>query len=320
MSKESRPLFDRICNALCTNEFTGLQNDFTETARIENSLSGEGHGYEDFVRLFQYRGIGSDCVKTNIENVLERENASKAAYSFHLLRQYCAWDAHQFMHYLQYGATVAVKMKKQEVSWKIEQITFELAWVDGNTEWMHQYSLIDYRVPRVMPKLIQAKEEGVVNIIHLDPDDREDIDKIREVLFVYGWFVDYEDYEAFEKVAADDLKIVDGFHNQIIESRDAWISFVKSLHLKESFLHHTYRITSYDIQEDHARVEMSRVEPNRIGSKVINASNYRYDWYTMDLHMDLEKKDKQWILVKAKLVKNIRPVPSNGYLYKERRL
>lgn len=213
--------------------------------------------------------------------------------------------------------TSLLKILKIENHWKISQVIFELAWIDGNTIWVKNQNLIDYTCPRKHPKLIQAKEDGVVNIIQLEEDNRTDIEKITEVLFIYGWFVDYEDYDAFEKVADQNLKIIDGFHNQVIQSRAEWISFVKSLHLKESFLHHTYHIQSYDVQEQHAFVKMSRVEPNRIGSKVINTTNYRKDWFTMDLNMILHKENNQWILKQAELIKNIRPVDSNGFLYKE---
>ncbi len=314
----STNLFERLKYALAYNDYSKLDDDFTSDAVIENSLTGSGKGYDDFVRLFKYDGVGSNCVKTNFKNVICRENKSEAAYSFHLLRQYSDFGSNDFMNFLQYGATVVVKMRLEGSNFKINQIIFELAWIDGNTIWLEGQSLIDYTVPRVTPKLIQAKEDGVVNIIELEKDDRSDEDKIREVLFVYGWFVDYEDYDAFEKVANKDLKIIDGFHNQVLKGRDSWINFVKSLHLKESFLHHTYHITSFDIDGNKATVKMSRVEPNRIGSKVINKTNYRNDWFTMDLIMNLSKKETgEWILDQAELIKNIRPVDSNGILVKK---
>ena len=37
----------------------------------------------------------------------------------------------------------------------------------------------------------------------------------------------------------------------------------------------------------------------------------------MDLNMILHKENNQWILKQAELIKNIRPVDSNGFLYKE---
>ena len=53
-------------------------------------------------------------------------------------------------------------------------------------------------------------------------------------------------------------------------------------------------------------------------SKVENKTNYRNDWFTMDLIMNLSKKETgEWILDQAELIKNIRPVDSNGILVKK---
>ena len=59
---------------------------------------------------------------------------------------------------------------------------------------------------------------------------------------------------------------------------------------------------------------MVRLEPNRIGSKVIGQDNWKYDWFTLDYEIELVKLKSQWKLKKVHFEKAIRYELTKGYL------
>ena len=78
--------------------------------------------------------------------------------------------------------------------------------------------------------------------------------------------IDTEDYGLFREIALEDVRVEDGWHEIVIEGNKNWTDFLHTLNQKEPCLHHTYRITSVEIQGDEALGRMSRLEPNRIGT------------------------------------------------------
>ena len=132
---------------------------------------------------------------------------------------------------------------------------------------------------------------------------------IRECMFHYGWVIDTEDYGLFRDIAVDDVKIEDGYHGKVFEGNQTWTEFLYTLNQKEPCLHHTYQIQSVEISGGRAVGKMSRLEPNRIGSKRINADNYYMDWLTLDYVIDFLKVEDKWKITNVRFVKNIRGVP-----------
>ena len=106
--------------------------------------------------------------------------------------------------------------------------------------------------------------------------------------------IDTEDYGLFREIALEDVRVEDGWHEIVIEGNKNWTDFLHTLNQKEPCLHHTYRITSVEIQGDEALGRMSRLEPNRIGTKTINEDTWFLDWLTLEYEIRFRKSGEGW--------------------------
>ena len=165
-------------------------------------------------------------------------------------------------------------------------------------------------MPKRHKALIRPERDGVWNVIPRTEEPQSEEEKIKELLFLYGWVIDTEDYALFSKIAVPGICIRDGYHGTVFQGTENWISFLKELNAKEPCLHHTYQVKEIIAGEKRAAAKMCRLEPNRIGSKTINGDTWIFDWLTLDYTVALKKEEGLWKLEEVEFKKNIRGVPA----------
>ncbi|WP_270325360.1 nuclear transport factor 2 family protein [[Eubacterium] hominis] len=306
--KEIEKLNHKFYSGYRTNKWDELNKIFHNDIEIHSSATGDFKGLDQVERAFLYPGPKPYQAKQNVENILLRIDDCYAIQSCHMIMIY-SYQKDNF-HYLQYGLTCLLKYKKTKMGWRICSFTSDLCWIDGNTYWVNIWNLINYKIEYRSQRKIKADD----SIWHVHTREKTDIEKIKEVLFGYGWVIDEEDYDLFTEISVSDIIIEDGYHSLCFNGQQAWIDFLKQLNQKEVFLHHTYRIISIDIEKTYAKARMVRLEPNRIGSKVIGQDNWKYDWFTLDYEIELVKLKSQWKLKKVHFEKAIRYELTKGYL------
>lgn len=291
-----------------TNVWEDLDKIFQKDVTLHISTLGDFKGNDQIKKVFHYPGMKPYQVKQNVENVLLRINGHYAIQSCHMIMIY-THEEEEF-HFLQYGLTCLFKYEKTNNGWRISSFSSDLCWIDGNTYWIHSWNLINYDIAYRKQRKIRAND----SIWHVQSMEKDDVEKIKEALFGYGWVIDEEDYDLFRQIATSDVVIEDGYHGLTIKGQQAWIDFLKQLNQKEVFLHHTYRIISIDVKETSAKAYMTRMEPNRIGSKVICKDNWKYDWFTLKYEIDLVKSGAIWKLKKVRFEKSIKSEITKGLL------
>ncbi len=305
--KELNMLLGRFAEAMKCGSFP--EDLFMEDAELFCSHMGNGTGREA-ARLLPHPDIQTEAVKQNLESLLLHWNGDKAQMSFHLHQLFIKHAENGEFHYFQYGGTFVLSCVDTEKGWKIRKLLFDLCWTEGNTYWVSDWKLIDFHMPKRHKALIRPERDGVWNVIPRTEEPQSEEEKIKELLFLYGWVIDTEDYALFSKIAVPGICIRDGYHGTVFQGTENWISFLKELNAKEPCLHHTYQVKEIIAGEKRAAAKMCRLEPNRIGSKTINGDTWIFDWLTLDYTVALKKEEGLWKLEEVEFKKNIRGVPA----------
>jgi hypothetical protein len=297
---------DEFTQGIRENDFLQRRHIFTEDVSADYSNTGKAQGIEAVIKILSCHRPESACLKQNVENVITGYMGKNARQSFHMIMLYGLYDENAQFHYMQYGGTYVLSYKKTGDSWKISGILYDLCWLEGNSYWVKDWKMIDFHMPKTHAPVINCIRDGVVRCIPENEAVLTDKEAIEETLYLYAWGIDTEDYGIFRERALPDLVVEDGYHGRIFSGNETWIEFIRSLNEKEPCLHHTYRVTDIQIDGSTATARMSRLEPNRIGSKVINRDNYFFDWFTLDYNVELVKDNCVWKLKRVSFIKNVR--------------
>jgi len=300
-------LQEQFCRGVRQGKFDD-PSIFAEDVKGTCYQTGSGQGAEAMNRLFAYEGPKAEWVKQNVENVITHWRDGRAQQSFHLHQLYALTSANGEFHYFQYGGTFVLSYGKREEGWKITEVLFDLCWTDGNTYWVKDWKMIDFRMPKQHKKVISWERDGVCRVIPKTEEPQTDEDKLQELMFLYGWVIDAEDYELFQEIAMPDVQVEDGYHGRVFEGNSVWTDFLKTLNEKEPCLHHTYQIGYIQVKGNRAVGTMFRLEPNRIGSKTINRETFLLDWLTLDYQVEFKMLDTGWKISRVQFRKNIRGV------------
>ena len=292
------------------NDFSFIKQIFTEDVWINCYMTGKGCGSEAVKRLLHYPGPKPAYVKQTVENRVTRYEKNQAQQSFHMLMLYTLTGEDGQFHFMHYGGTFILSYKKINKQWKISRILYDLCWLEGNSYWVKDWKMIDFHMPKRHKQIIDCKKDGVSHVIPVCHYERTDQEQIEETLFHYGWVIDTEDYELFRQIALSDVVVEDGYHGKMFKGVQNWTDFLTLLNTREPCLHHTYRVGEIQVNENRAVGKMSRIEPNRIGSKAIGNHNYFMDWFTLDYIVDLVKVSGVWKLKRINFMKNLRSIPA----------
>ena len=311
---DTRKALEEVIKYFSKGMKTGVFNAelFSENAYFHCSHTGEGTGGSQMARRLLCPEIKADDQKQNVENILIHWKNKRAQISFHYHHIYVLYAENHSFHFMQYGGTFVLSCAKKETGWEIDRLLFDLCWLDGNSFWAEKWNMIDFHIPIRYKKVISAEKDGVWDVIPENEEPETDEEQIKELLFLYGWVIDTEDYELFEKISISKVRIHDGYHDREFQGQDEWISFLKELNAKEPCLHHTYQIQSIISGEKQASAVMSRLEPNRIGSKTINEDTWFLDWLTLDYIVVFCKIKGKWKIQEVKFEKNIRGAWKDG--------
>lgn len=297
----------KLIESIKRNQFKDMEKLLCRDLKIGCYTTGTGEGPSALKSLFTYPGPQPFDTKVNVENKILRYEGKRAQQSFHLIMLYAVRDEAGQFHFMQYGGTFVISYRKEE-RWKISKILFDLCWLDGNSFWVESWNMLNFHEPQNHQPVIQ-KKDSVWRTIPCCSYERTGEEQIQECLYHFGWVTDFGDYELLQEIALKDVKIKDGYHHQYIESAEEWAEFLKGIYAKEPRLHHTYRIREIKIEGETATAKMSRVEPNRIGSKAIGEHNYFMDWFTMDCNIELVKLKDRWKIKRVEFIKHIYSEP-----------
>lgn len=279
---------------------------FVHDVSLHLSTTGMRKGIDQIEQAFNYPDAIPMTSKQNVENKLLRIYDNTARHSFHMLMIHV--DQEEEFHYLQYGMSFVLSYKKIQGKWKIDSVKADLCWIEGNSYWANTWNLIDYHLPKRRKPVIKV-DDSIWNLPYFDLSD---VEIIRETVLSYGWIIDVEDYDRMNQVMEEFIEIKDGYHGKTFYGIQEWKKFLIILNEKEPCLHHTYQIGNIEIKGQNAKVSMIRMEPNRIGSKVIGRHNWKSDWFTLIYDINLEKDGSLWKIKMVDFYKSIFKRNSTG--------
>lgn len=292
--------------ALRNRNWENKHKMFDTDVILQLSTTGMWRGIEQIEEAFFHPVTVPIDSKQNIENELLRISNNDARQSFHMLMIHV--EQEKEFHYLQYGMTFVLDYKKELQTWKIVSVKADLCWIEGNSYWIKEWNLIDYHIPKRRIPIIKPED----SIWYLPCLERSENEMIKEAVLSYGWIIDTEDYDCMPKIMKETIEITDGYHGKAFYGINEWKKFLITLNEKEACLHHTYQIDHIEIEGHYAKVRMVRMEPNRIGSKVIGRHNWKHDWFTLIYDIRLEKDGDVWKIETVNFHKSIFERNSTG--------
>lgn len=314
ISERARILYvtDQFVKGIRKNSFYGLDKYFVENVKVTTSILGQGQGIKAVHSLFKYKGPRVEVVKQNIENMLLHYHNERAQQSFHLIQCFVRHDDQGQFHFLQTGGTYVLSYIKQDGDWYITDIKYDLCWFDGNNYWIKDWKLIDFKMPKVHKQVIHCLDDGVFHHFYKSDENMSDEEQIKELGFIYGWTIDTEDYSLLKKKTTSSFRVYDGYHQKEFKGAESWIEFLTKLNSNEPCLHHTYQVTNVKIEGDKGILYMSRLEPNRIGSRFIGEHSWFYDWLTLDYTVEVVKINGEWLLQDVSFITRYHEEKSRG--------
>ncbi len=289
-----------------------INSALTRDATLTSNFLGQHHGVDVGKLLAHF--INAPNLKFNVENsVIYNVSELRVIETFNGIGLF-GYGSKEFLFHTQLGLIFLVEYCVSDGGLAIVNLKVDLCWIEGNTWWMKDSSLIDFSVNSHRHHTINSRDIPVSartqTFQHGDT-----IQEIRSRVYQYAWILDIEDTDILEAIAVRDFTVYDGFHDRLFKTRHEWCEFVHYLNEKEPAMQHSFRILNIEYDSNSAIVQMRRFEPDRIGSKVINAANWWHDWYTLDYRVKLVREDC-WKLATVEFSKINRSGLSQGLLNK----
>lgn len=309
--KKINTVMNKFITGIRKNNFSDMHDIFTENVKSYTSITKEAAGREEVTNSLYYKGPKPDKIKQNIENIMTHIHGSKAQQSFHIVMLFIK-DKNDVFHYAQYGGTYEISYEKSDNGWRISKIIYDLTWTEGNNHWFKNWKQIDYTMPKVYKKVVDPLLDSVHHTFPVC-DERTDEREVAELIFIYGWVIDTEDYDILYAKTTDQFYVWDDYHKARTDGSSNWAGVLRGLNQREPALHHTFRIKELKINGNKATGKFSRMEPNRIVNKNINNQNWTHDFFTLDYTGEFVKVNGIWLINKIEASTVLYEEKGNAY-------
>lgn len=246
--------------------------------------------------------------KNDICNLVIRVDQQKAVMSAYVMSLIGIDDGTTFFPF-QFGGKYVFKMKK-DTKWKIKEILYDLDWYKGNSSFVDNWKLIDYKAfaghaPMIISEIDSPWAQ--IKVKQNVPDEY----LIKETLFKYSFGLDNCDFSLHKSSYVDDIKFFNGDKLAYKNSREILMDF-KRLNHKEHTLEHAIKVCDVQVMGDHAILHGLRIEPHRIGSKNINIETKENSFFSAQYECYFIKRDDEWKMYEIHYLPKIK-------MYKEKR-
>ncbi|WP_368756825.1 nuclear transport factor 2 family protein [Enterococcus avium] len=291
--KAIKETFEVFLEAVKNGDQEKISSLISEECVADLSINGTHKGAKNVAKAFEWKGPKLDEKKFTVTNFVCRTKdhfAQQSAYIQVLLGHY----ENGFLYPFEFGGEMVLSYENKEDQWEITSIKFDMAWEKGNTYFAKEWKFIDYTQHKGGNNTIVSEYDAPWRVIPETDEEISDVEKIADSFSRYAWGLDNTDFNISKSCFTEDVYAIMP-HDNYSGSRQL-ISFFKNVNHKEAAVQHAARIVdiSFNDQKDQAVVEMFRIEPHRLGSKVLNKENVHYNFYSARYLCDMVKENGEW--------------------------
>lgn len=286
--------FNDFVDSIEKNDLTKLSSFFTAEAVAHLSTVGEKKGGNDIANGLVVKEEGITLRRYMISNFVVRTDGNHARQSAYVMAL-VGKDDGKFLFSFEYGGKFLVDWKRSgdDATWQIDELWYDLDWVKGNTSYVKDWTLIDYNIYSGHQPMISSEFDSPWACITKNDEALTDEEQIIENMFKYSFGLDNCDWVLHGSSYTTDVC----FHRgQIVDASCAkrLINNFKNTSHKESALEHAIKIVKVVVDGDEAVLYGSRIEPHRLGSKILCRTTLCNNFYTAKYVNKLRKVDGQW--------------------------
>lgn len=290
---EIRQIFGAFIYAIQTHNVNALSEVLHENVTANYSTMGSISGAENVAQSIIWQGRPINISNHTICNYVCRHDNGKAQ-DFACVLTFLAHDNGLRLFPLLYGGMYCNTYIKTASGWKISEIKYDLVYVSGNTSWVKDWTLIDYKIYAGHPPAINSLFDSPWRVIPKVEYAMTDREKIEEVFFHYAYSVDLGNLDEL-------INICDPNINMYARQKSnygvrQYTDFIKHIHHKEPAMYHTVKIRSIEIDGNKATLIGDRIEPNRLGTRNLTHSNYNKNFFTTTYYTKFEKRNDDWMI------------------------
>lgn len=291
--KEIRNIFETFLNMFESGNFDNLKEIAVEEVEADFSTHGQFRGIKEVKEGLKWKGQRINVHKHNICNFValyDEEKAQQSAYVFELY----IYNEGGFYPF-EFGGHFANTYVKTKDGWKLSKIRYDLDWEKGNTYFASGWKLIDYVMYNGHRQSCVHEFDTPYMAIKNPLNVLTEEEKILHTMYRYSAGLDNFDFTLFCTSCTNDVVfknngsvLYDGLRNLV--------SGFRNTRHKEPTMEHAFKIFDVKINGDEATLQAYRVEPHRLGSKVLNKDNYEYKFYSAKYFNKLRKENGLWKL------------------------
>lgn len=300
---------DRIINQFCRfvammrdNDWRDMEAVFHQDASIEFSTVGKHRGIKEISQALSWDQSVINRRKAKAGNIVVRhtkEKASMISYGYFLY----AADTEKGFHPVEYGGRFYIQFSKSD-EWKIDRILFDLDWEKGNTYFLKGWTLMDQQVLMGHEQMFVSETEAPWLDFESFEDDRTGEEKLIETFVKYTVGEDTVNWALFHSVLDQDVHMYLTPTQSLTGSREV-LKWMKVKRAREAAWEHFFRYRNIVWNENGASMEINRIEPHRLGTKVLHPGNFEGMWYSGTYRIEFCRTGEEWRIRQVSLEKGI---------------
>lgn len=293
--EQIRILFGEFIDCLEKNDLSKFDSIFTNDVKGYFSTVGLIIGCSNMKEKLKWPGPKMNVSKSSISNFVSFNNKETGCLTANVF-VLKGHDSGKQLYPFQYGGRYVCTCIKEKNIWKINEVRYDFEWECGNSYFAKDWEMIDYKIFSGHKQMIVSEFESPWAIIEDAEESLSEEEKVAEALYRYAFSLDKFDISLMMKAFSPDIEI--SMPHGVFKGLREVIAYYKFLRCKEACMQHNYKPVKIDVKGNKAKLLGYRMEPNRLGTKVLSRDTMNYKYYSAKFYLDLEKIDGIWMVNK----------------------
>lgn len=290
-----KEVYEKFIISLRDTSFDDLKAIIRNDAKFSFSMLEKDTDLREITKQFTFDHLQTNIRRLKTSNIVIKHTENYAIQSAYILFLY-AYDNGSYLYPLEFGGKILIEYEKSE-NWKISSVKFDLDWEKGNTFFVNEWNLINYEMFAGHELQIVSEFDSPWAKKQEFFDDRSEEEKCRELFAQYAWGVDNADWSLLMDTWSEDITSIMPRGN--LEGKREFLKDIKKTRFKEPTMQHACKVHDIHIINDTATMKAYRMEPHRLGSKILHRGNLSLTYYSAKYDFTLKKCKGDWKFCKV---------------------
>lgn len=286
-----KQVFETFIDILETDRLDRLAEVVDPEVEAVFSTTGTSSGIEQLAANLKWKGPKLNVSRQRITNLVIRTDGDEAVQSAYVMVLVGVDNGRQ-LYPFEYGGKYLNTYRRTETGWKIKSIRYDLDWEKGNTYFVKDWTLIDYKIYAGHTPSICSEFDAPWRMIPESDEPLSDEEQIVETMFKYSWGLDNCDFSLHRESYVDEIQFK--MPSSVVDGARNLLNNFKNTSHKEAALQHAIKIVGVKVDGSEATLDGYRIEPHRLGSKNLNRDTMHQSFYSAVYHNKFRKIDGVW--------------------------